>query len=181
MRFSVILTGAFAAVAMAQSTTPTTASAPTPVGLTPQQSSALACLEKCNPSDVNCRAACNGVPFPNDGQVNTTNQCVADCSKQYGNGTEADNARFIKCSDDCINKNYWNPSSGTPNPTGNSGSSSNGNGNSNGNSGSKTTGGSNPTNTGSSSSATGSSAADALRIGSSIAGVVGFMAALLAM
>lgn len=113
--------------------------------------------------------------------MNTTNQCVADCSKQYGNGTEADNARFIKCSDDCINKNYWNPSSGTPNPTGNSGSSSNGNGNSNGNSGSKTTGGSNPTNTGSSSSATGSSAADALRIGSSIAGVVGFMAALLAM
>ncbi|TLS28484.1 hypothetical protein PpBr36_01129 [Pyricularia pennisetigena] len=186
MRFSVILTGTFAAVAMGQSSgasssgTPTTASAPTPVGMTPQQSSALACLEKCSASDVNCRAACNGVPFPNDGQVNSTTQCVADCSKQYGNGTEADNARFIKCSGDCIGKNYWSPSSGTPNPTGSSGSSSNNNGGSS-TSASKTNGGSTPTGTGSSSSATGSSAADALRIGSSIAGVVGFMAALLAM
>lgn len=121
------------------------------------------------------------VPYPSDGQVNSTNQCVADCSKQYGNGTEADNTKFIKCSDDCIGKNYWNPSSGTPNPTGSSGS-SNGNSNSNSaSSGSKTTGGSTATGTGASSSATGSSAAEVLRIGSSVAGVVGFMAALLAM
>lgn len=71
MRFSVILTGTFAAVAMAQATpapsassgTPTTASAPTSVGMTPQQSSALACLDRCRADDVNCRAACNGVSW----------------------------------------------------------------------------------------------------------------------
>lgn len=58
MRFSVLLSGLFAAVAVAEST----ASAPaTSVSLSPAQASQAACFKACPEGDVNCQAHCVAV------------------------------------------------------------------------------------------------------------------------
>jgi hypothetical protein len=90
------------------------------------QAEVLRCLDACDPKDVNCRAKCTSVPFPNDSQANATNDCVAACP--IGEGTEADNNAYTKCVSDCIGANYYTPSAGTPQPTG--GASTGGNGDS---------------------------------------------------
>ncbi|KYK57712.1 hypothetical protein DCS_04725 [Drechmeria coniospora] len=104
MRFStVILSGALAAAASAQTT----------VGETPAQASATACLNACGPSDVKCQAHCIVVPSPNESQAETTNNCVAACSQ--GNGSPADTQRYSDCTQKCIGDYFFHPAQGTPN------------------------------------------------------------------
>lgn len=70
MRFTAVLLGALATLAVAQSSssssgTATTAVQNTQTAADPAQSSAyekvLKCIAACNPGDVNCQAKCSGV------------------------------------------------------------------------------------------------------------------------
>ncbi|KAM0511340.1 hypothetical protein ACHAPE_010006 [Trichoderma viride] len=113
MRFSVLLSGLFAVVAVAEST----ASAPaTAASLSPAQASQAACFKACAEGDVNCQAHCVNVPSPDRGQVNATTQCVANCPQ--GKGTAADNKAYGDCVQGCIDAHYFASSAGTPQPTG---------------------------------------------------------------
>ena len=126
-------------------------------------------------------------------QVNATNTCVAECPQ--GNGSEAETARYSSCVEACIGAHYFTSSVGTPQPTGSSGNGNgNGNGNSNGGSGSNNnngngdnkgpsgTSGNDATGTGSGAAATESTgAAEVLRVSGAAAGLVGFMAAVMAL
>ena len=123
--------------------------------------------------------------------MNATNNCVAACPK--GSGTATDNLNYSNCVQGCIAQNYYT-AGGTlagASPTGGSG-------------GSGTAGGSNPTGTdgasgsattdaqghtqsgsatksGSSASSTPNAANEVLRVGSSAVGLVGFLAAIMAL
>lgn len=160
------------------------------------QAEVLRCLNACDVSDVNCRARCIAVPSPSDQQANATNNCVTGCP--IGKGTEADNNAYTKCVTECIGNNYFTPSAGTPQPTGGSSSGGNGNSNSgsdsgnnnngdsdsngdnnddatgtNGNDASQTTGGPSP------SESTGGAAL--IGASSGVVGVLGFVAAVMAL
>ncbi|UPK97770.1 hypothetical protein LCI18_008705 [Fusarium solani-melongenae] len=114
MRFtSVLVAGAFAAMASAQGTA--TAS------ISPAQQSQLDCLDACDAGDVKCQSYCITVPSPNEQQVNATNECVAGCPK--GKGSEADTQKYAACLQDCVAENYWKTVDGTPRETAASGSS----------------------------------------------------------
>ncbi|KAL1901679.1 hypothetical protein Cpir12675_000369 [Ceratocystis pirilliformis] len=108
MRFTTALF-AFVAAVSAQTGTATSDAAPAETTLSSAQ---IECLKNCDDSDVNCRANCVMVPNPNDDQVNATTECVASCPQ--GNGTEAETQAYIDCSQDCVNKFYYNVVSGTP-------------------------------------------------------------------
>ncbi|KAK3382994.1 hypothetical protein B0T24DRAFT_29807 [Lasiosphaeria ovina] len=196
MRFtSVLVAGVLAVVAHGQSTAGTTATtksaASNTSGATPEEASMVACLNACADGDVNCRSHCIAVPNPNAQQVNATNECVAACPQ--GNGTVSDITQYQKCTSDCIGKYYYTTQGGTPQPTsgagagagGSSGSGSSGGGSGGGgsSSGATTTEGAGVSATGTSKPTTvPSSAADALRMAAgSAVGVLGFMAALLAL
>lgn len=148
MRFTIAVAGAFAAVAVAQSPSASATQAPSQtVPLTPAQSSMMACLDKCEPGDVACESPCISVPAPNEDQANKTTECVADCDKFKGNGTETDIQRYTECRDGCISEHYYQASQGTPSATGSP------NGGSSGSpSGSQTSGASRPNSTGGSDS-----------------------------
>ncbi|KAL1883825.1 hypothetical protein VTK73DRAFT_7613 [Phialemonium thermophilum] len=208
MRFtSVLVAGAFAVLARAQtpSTTSTSSATTTTVSVDPAQTSAQAamikCIDACPAGDVACTSKCIAVPNPNASQVNATIDCVANCDQ--GNGTAADNAAFAKCRDNCIAQNYYT-TSGTPQPTGGSGSGSSGSGSGSGSSsgsGSGSGSGSSATGTGSGSgsdatgTATGAASGTAsasptkspnaanpvVRLGSSALGLAGFLGAFLAL
>ncbi|KAH8675854.1 hypothetical protein BX600DRAFT_432402 [Xylariales sp. PMI_506] len=151
--------------------------------------------------DVNCQAHCITVPSPDSSAVNATTECVDNCPQ--GNGTATDNANYGDCVQSCIQEFYYSTSVGTPTNTGDSGS-----GNSAGSTvspilstvtsdgttftstiGSTTvaatgTGTGTGTATGSSASSSSSSknAADVVfRPGSSSLGLLGFLAAVLAL
>ncbi len=121
--------------------------------------------------------------------MNKTNQCVANCPK--GNGTATDNKNYSDCVQVCISSYYLGgtTTAACSSPTGGSGSGS-GSGNGNGN-GATTTGaagsgagGSSPsgTATGKAGSETSkAAAADVLRVGGSAVGMLGFLAAFLAL
>ncbi|KAI8684338.1 hypothetical protein NCS57_00099800 [Fusarium keratoplasticum] len=114
MRFtSVLVAGAFAAMASAQGTA--TAS------LSPAQQSQIDCIDACDAGDVKCQSYCITVPSPNEKQVNATNECVAGCPK--GKGSEADTQKYAACLQDCVADNYWKTVDGTPRETAASGSS----------------------------------------------------------
>ncbi|KAL8329022.1 hypothetical protein RB597_004657 [Gaeumannomyces tritici] len=186
MRFSTILVGAFAAIVAAQSSGAGSATVAPPassVSLGSATATYVACLKGCRDDDVNCRAKCGGVPFPSDSQANATNICAAACPK--GTGTEPEVLQWNKCVSNCVEKNFWASSGGTPSPTGAAGGS--GSGSSGSGSGSSTTGGSggNAAKTSGTTSGSGSAQtnapnpANALRVGTSAVGLVGFMAAYL--
>lgn len=121
MRFtSMIVAGAFAVLAAAQSADTTTAAPPTSVALTPVQSSQAACLKACKDGDVDCQSHCITVPAPNDAQANATTECVAKCPQ--GKGTEADTNKYATCVQGCIETHYYETKSGTPRATGAAGS-----------------------------------------------------------
>jgi len=90
-------------------------------------SAMLTCLQNCNPSDVNCRANCVGVPNPTSTQAAQTVQCVSQCNQN-------DTTAFTNCRNGCISSNFMagQPSSGsTPSsapsaPSASTGNSSNG-------------------------------------------------------
>ncbi|KAK4140861.1 uncharacterized protein C8A04DRAFT_39593 [Dichotomopilus funicola] len=48
------------------------------------QEAILRCLKACKAGDVNCQAKCIAVPSPDDSQVNDTTKCVANCPKGKG-------------------------------------------------------------------------------------------------
>ncbi|KAK0618367.1 hypothetical protein B0T17DRAFT_335872 [Bombardia bombarda] len=175
---SLFLAGVLAVLTSAQSpSTTATASA--------AQSSQLACLKACDPGDVSCTSRCIAVPNPNESQVNATNNCVAACPR--GTGTADDNLAYAECVDDCIGRYYFT-TSGTPAPTGGAGSGSNSNVNAATGVSAFTsdaaaatgTGSATGTGTGSAASSTSTGAADVLHVAGSAAGVLGLLAALLA-
>lgn len=157
------------------------------------QDEVLKCLNACKPGDVNCTSRCITVPNPNESQVNATNTCVAACPQ--GNGSPADIQNYSSCVQACIGANYYNPQTGTPQPTGAAGGSSgkSGSGSSGGEgSGSDSgdgKGGSGTGTSGSQASKTGSAAAASsstgaggvLAVSGGVMGVVGFLAALVAL
>ncbi|KAG8169818.1 hypothetical protein KVR01_000563 [Diaporthe batatas] len=191
MRFtSIIVAGALAMFACAQDTTGTTSSTATAATTDAAQASTLACLDACDAGDVNCRAVCLGVPHPDAGQVNATTECAAKCDQ--GDGSKSDTDAYGACVDDCIANNFYT-SGGTPQATagsGSSGSTASGSSasatstsDSSDDSSSSTSGsGSSGTSSSSSESATASgSAADSIKVGMTGLGLLGFIAAAVAL
>ncbi|KAL2023175.1 hypothetical protein VTK56DRAFT_3298 [Thermocarpiscus australiensis] len=203
MRLSpIFLAGAFALFANAQSSSGAAAATTTDAATAAQnsqQAQMIKCIEACTPGDVSCTSKCIAVPNPNQSQVNATNTCVAGCPK--GNGTAAEVERYKDCVEACIGQNYFT-TSGTPQPTGGAGGSSggsgsgsgNGNGNGNGGNGGSasgagsggataTTGGEQATGTSTRTGAaqTSTGAAEILHVSGSAAGLIGFMAAVMAL
>lgn len=196
MRFTTILfAGVFAVLASAQSTTTQATTTSVDAAQSSQQAAQdamIKCIKACQDGDVACTSKCIAVPNPDTSQVNATNNCVAACPK--GSGSATDNLNYQNCVDGCIGQYYYT-TSGTPKATGGSGSGS-GSGSGAGTGGGTGTG-SGPSATGSaasgsasgSGSATGAAAsastskaaADVVQVaGSAAAGVLGFLAALLA-
>ncbi|KAG8420011.1 hypothetical protein J3458_004829 [Metarhizium acridum] len=198
MRFTTFLvSGALAAVAVAQSATTSASVA---------ESSAEACLKNCPESDVKCRAHCIPVPSPNDQNVANTDACIRKCNQ--GDGSAEQSKAYGECKKACEEKYYYVSSEGTPQATGGTGNNGNSGGSASGSdasptatatatgtgaspsrsasgtgsSGSRTTGSGSAsgTQTGTGASATKTGAAAGLTIGSSGA-FVGALAALLAL
>ncbi|CAK7204729.1 hypothetical protein SEUCBS139899_007489 [Sporothrix eucalyptigena] len=115
MRFSAALfVGVFAAIATAQSSSGSAAATTVSTANTATSSTQAAinkCLDACAADDVSCRAKCIAVPDPNAAQANATNNCVAGCPQ--GNGTASDNLQYADCVAACIGANYFT-STGTP-------------------------------------------------------------------
>jgi len=113
--------------------------------------------------------------------VNATNNCVAGCNK--GNGSAADTASYTNCLNNCIAQNYFT-ATGTPaSPTGGSGSGSgSGSSGAGATTGTGTAGASGASNTasGAATSSTHPAAAGMVQVGTSAVGLVGFLAAFLA-
>jgi len=57
------------------------------------------CLNTCAEGDVNCKAQCVGVPYPDEAAANLTTACVAACPQ--GNGTRAETDRYANCQKAC--------------------------------------------------------------------------------
>jgi len=123
MKFSAIVLSAVfglsafvAAVPQAASTTSAPAAPVNTAGLTPAQSTALACEKNCNAGDVYCIAQCQGLPVPDATAINATHNCIAACPQ--GDGTAADNAAYAACEQGCISSLYYTASSAWPTYTG---------------------------------------------------------------
>ncbi|KAJ9087729.1 hypothetical protein DSO57_1030394 [Entomophthora muscae] len=56
------------------------------------------CTLACDPSDVACRANCNGVPNPSGADIQKHSDCSAACSKEYANNADGLKSCNIKCS-----------------------------------------------------------------------------------
>lgn len=211
MRFTAVIIGALATLAVAQTTT----SAPENTQTAPDSAQisaykeALKCIEKCDAADVACQAECQGLPNPSEDQVNATTECVAACPKGDGRDVEADTKKWNDCKEKCIQDNYLStPAGGAAKPTpppasktnasgdakatggSDSGSGSGSKGGSNSNSDSSTTGGSGSGSGSDSSDASGTGTADnasptggagAMRVGGAALGAVGLAAAVLAL
>lgn len=138
MRFTTIaVSGAFAALAVAQSSA--ASENPSPVAsLTPAQSSTAACLEDCADDDLNCQAHCVHVPSVSEDQANANTECSRNCDQ--GDGSPEQTEAFGRCLADCVEEHYYVTSSGTPEPTGAAGSGS-GSGNNSSDEEATTTGG----------------------------------------
>jgi hypothetical protein len=183
--FKTFLYAGALSVAAAQATTGNNAPTPTAGAADPAQTSAQAamikCIEACTPGDVNCTAKCIAVPNPDASQVDATHDCVAKCPQ--GNGTETDILNYENCVNGCVGKYYYT-ATGTPQATDAPGSGS-GSNNSPSGSGSITPGVSqsgSPTGSASGAAASTSSkaAADIVHVAGSAAGLIGFLAAFLA-
>ncbi|RYP59994.1 hypothetical protein DL770_010101 [Monosporascus sp. CRB-9-2] len=121
MRFTnAFVAGIFAFAANAQTTESVTSAVSTTVSTevtsvtsatttrepTPEESlqaEVIQCIEACD-DDVNCRAGCITVPSPDEGAVNDTTSCVADCPQ--GDGSEEENAAYGECVQSCISDHY---------------------------------------------------------------------------
>ncbi|KZF25958.1 hypothetical protein L228DRAFT_235085 [Xylona heveae TC161] len=86
-----------------------TSTGQSPSGTTASQQ---ACLNKCTPTDLNCQAACVGVPSPNNSQANKNTQCAQNCDQ--GNGSPEDTKKYGECLSSCASSYYWQDSSATP-------------------------------------------------------------------
>lgn len=123
MRYSNTIVLALAAVATAQSAT--NGDAPTTTVVITESSEAARiteCLADCGEADVNCKAACVGVPSPNDDQANDNTACATECDQ--GDGSPEDTEAFGNCLLKCRGEHYFSegPNGGhTPEATGGSG------------------------------------------------------------
>jgi hypothetical protein len=81
-------------------------------GTTSSLSSTQTCLNACKAGDVNCQAACEGLPYPNGAQTNATTSCSANCPQ--GNGTAEETQQYADCLAACVSSYYY-VSSGTVN------------------------------------------------------------------
>lgn len=96
MKFSTaLISAALVAFAAAQSTTSTSE--------IPKTSQAL-CLEDCDDSDVTCRAACLGVPRPNEEQIAETDKCSRACDQ--GKGSPEDIEAYGQCLLACVDSHF---------------------------------------------------------------------------
>lgn len=207
MRFTTLFSAGLLAVASAQSTStsslaPATTATPTTINTvaaaqSSQQAAINACLKACKAGDVACQSKCIEVPNPSTANINDTNKCIADCPK--GNGTKADNDSYATCQQGCISKYYYTGTPGVPasQPTAGSGSGSgsgtgSGSGSGSGGSGGSGSGsggspsgtvgaGASGSGTGAGASQTGANGAGRLYMAGSAVGLVGFVAALLAL
>ncbi|KAF3012371.1 hypothetical protein E8E14_007681 [Neopestalotiopsis sp. 37M] len=126
MRFtSFLVAGVLALTASAQSATETAtttvatdASSTTSsiVATDSAQAAALECLNKCEAGDVDCQAHCITVPSPDASAVNATTECSANCVQ--GDGSEEQTAAYASCLQDCVEKYYFSGTAGTPTNTG---------------------------------------------------------------
>lgn len=101
MKYSFAI-AALAAVVFAlpqQDSTITSAPAPTP-SLDPATASLVSCVNKCDASDVTCKAQCVGVARPNSSQAVETNECAAKCDQ--GDGSPAATEAYAKCQAACF-------------------------------------------------------------------------------
>jgi hypothetical protein len=194
MRVATILfTASLALFANAQSTTvdqaPTTTD-PSAAAASSAQAEMVRCIQACDPDDVNCKADCVAVPSPNDKEANATNQCVAECD--IGEGSEAENIAYDTCVRGCISTNFF-PTADGPKPTGgnnddnnddgddsnNNDDGNNDDGDDNNNNGGTGTEGNQQTGTDGGSSPTETGGAAVLK--GSLVGVVGLVAAVMAL
>lgn len=95
MKYTIAL-AVFAAGALAQSSTITSAPAAPSASLSPE----LQCVAKCDDSDVTCKAACLGIARPNESQAIDTNECAAKCDQ--GDGSPEATDKYAKCQQDCF-------------------------------------------------------------------------------
>jgi len=72
------------------------------------QSAINTCIKKCNPGDVNCQAACQGLPTPDASAVDATTACDAACPQ--GNGSASDTAQYAACQAACVSSLYFTAS-----------------------------------------------------------------------
>lgn len=134
-------------------------------------------------ADVACTAKCVVVPNPDASQVNATNECVAACPQ--GNGTATDNLNYENCVSGCVGRFYFT-STGTPSPTDAAGSNA-GSGSGSGGSSSVTgasashTGSATGSAAGSASSTSSKAAADIVHVAGPAVGLLGLVAAMLAL
>lgn len=168
---SILMAGAFALFANAQSTTDSATSAQSS-----EQAKITNCISTCTAGDVNCISKCLDVPHPNEQQVNDTTSCVAACP--VGQGTEADITRNVECRNGCIGQFFLQPTGAAGSGSGtNGGSGSSGSPNPTGTSGNQPSGSS----TGAPASQTSNNPAALLQISGAAAGVVGLVAAIMAL
>ena len=66
----------------------------------PSLSPTISCIQNCDPADVTCQAACQGIARPNSSQAAATNECAAKCDQ--GDGSKADTDAYAKCQADCF-------------------------------------------------------------------------------
>jgi len=182
MRLSTIIASSVLAVLSVKAQNTTVAPVSSSVSLTPAQSSQASCLSTCDPKDTSCRSGCIIVPEGDYAAQNRTVDCISACVQ--GNGTEAENEAYEACQKGCVASATISPSSTAPKETGTGTAKGTATG-----SGGKTTGtgtateaSGGSTSTGSSPSATSSkAAADTLRMGVSLTGILGMGAAILAL
>ncbi|KAK2737029.1 hypothetical protein FQN57_000478 [Myotisia sp. PD_48] len=193
---------ALSALAVVVAAIPQNSATPTTAALSPETS----CVLACGPADVCCKAACVGVPCPNENNANDTTECAAKCPQ--GNGSPSETENYARCQQACISSLFFtatggsgprptnanppaNTSSGSGSqPTGSQPTGSNGGSRPSGTEGGEASGSGSPTETGSerpsgttsgSGSASSTGAASTLKLGSSAAGVFGLVLAALAL
>jgi len=86
--------------------------AATTVSVPPAYASYLTCIEDCPEGDVLCQAQCQNIPTPDEGAVNATYTCVAECPR--GSGTAEDNAAWGECQRSCVSSYYYSASVTVP-------------------------------------------------------------------
>lgn len=97
MKYSVaILAFAAGVLALPQESASITSAPTASASLSPT----ISCIQNCDPADVTCQAACQGIARPNSSQAAATNECAAKCDQ--GDGSKADTDKFAKCQADCF-------------------------------------------------------------------------------
>jgi len=107
---TVYATSSASETAAASGSTLTTAPA---VSQTPTAESR--CLAACDPKNVTCRANCLGVPAPNSSMIGDTQACASACPQ--GSGSPQNALDYGKCLSSCITQ-HFQPATGAPNAAG---------------------------------------------------------------